>query len=86
MSNEVAPLLNEHSAAAVMICFLMVQVWASLHNQSLEISELPLSERKQEMAVHPSVSGYQHLIVNPCNDPTLSYQYSAQCPMCEGTV
>jgi hypothetical protein len=50
MSNEVAPLLNEHSAAAVMICFLMVQVWASLHNQSLEISELPLSERKQEMA------------------------------------
>jgi hypothetical protein len=31
--------------------------------------------------LHPSVSGYQHLIVDPCNDPTLPYRYSVQCPM-----
>ena len=55
---------------AVMWCFLMMQAWASLHNESANTRWL-----------HPSVSGYQHLIDDPCNDPTLPYLYSVQCQM-----
>lgn len=51
-NNEAAPLLNNILLVAVMRCFLMVQVWASLHNQSLGISELPVIAQagQQEMA------------------------------------